>query len=63
MGTMICFLKEPYVIMLILGLTFWDELFITLCISETLLEERFGKASLILMISLTLLLFDCEFIE
>ena len=63
MGTMICFLKEPYVIMLILGLTFWDELFITLCISETLLEERFGKASLILMISLTLLLFDCEFIK
>ena len=50
----ICFLEEPLVIILSLGLLFCNNLFITLWIFKTLSRERLGKASLILKISLML---------
>ena len=56
-GMIICFLESPLVIMLIFGLLFWFELFMTLCISEILSKESLGNASLILNIHFMLSLY------
>lgn len=52
---MICCLEGSLVIILNLGLLFWDNLFIIPWISKTLSRESLGKISLILKISLMLL--------
>lgn len=56
-GMIICFLESPLVIILIFGLLFWFELFMTLCISEILSKESLGNAFLILNIHFMLSLY------
>lgn len=56
-GMIICFLESPLVIMLIFGLLFWFELFMTLCISDILSKESLGNASLIFNIHFMLSLY------
>jgi len=56
-GMIIFFLESPLVIILIFGLLFWFELFMTLCISEILSKESLGNASLILNIHFMLSLY------
>ena len=53
MGTMIYFLNGPFIIMLILGFSFFCS-FITLYICLIFLLDKFGKFSLILTMSLLL---------
>ena len=52
-GTIICCLDNPFVLMLILGLSL-PELLIVLCISSIFFKEMFRKLFLIFKISLTL---------
>ena len=51
---MICFCKEPLVVMLNFSLPLEPDLLMTSYTSETLLDKSLGNASLILMIFLTL---------
>ena len=52
--TIICFLEDPFIVMLIFGLTMFD-LLIMLLISKILLEDRVENASLIWKTSSTLI--------
>ena len=52
-GIMICYLDSPFVVILILGLSFLESLSV-LWISSTFFNEILGKFSLIFKISLTL---------
>ena len=47
MGMIICFLEEPLVVILILGLCFRLVLWVMLCILIIFLGKSFGKTSLI----------------